>query len=60
MFIRIKKWLEPPHFPDDEEKTAQARIINTVGLYFVLTLITAAVVLVYRVGTLSITRAGLT
>jgi PAS domain S-box-containing protein len=46
MFSRIKQWLEPPHFPDDKEKTAQARIVNTTGLYFLLALIGGAVVLV--------------
>jgi diguanylate cyclase (GGDEF)-like protein len=36
--LQIKHWLEPPFFPDDEKRTSQARIMNTVGLYFVLAL----------------------
>ena len=47
MSIRIKQWLEPPDFPGDEDKTAQARVINTVGLYFVVALIAGAVILVF-------------
>jgi PAS domain S-box-containing protein len=46
MYIRIKQWLEPPYFADDQEKTTQARIMNTLGLYFALALIVAAIVLV--------------
>lgn len=46
MFAQIKKWLEPPFFPDDEEKSALARTINTVQLYFLSALIIAALVLV--------------
>jgi len=46
MYTRIKRWLEPPVFPGDEEKTNRARIMNTVGLYLALALIITAVVLV--------------
>ena len=46
MITQIKQWLKPPYFPGNEEKTNQARIINTAGLYFVLTLIVGAVILV--------------
>lgn len=46
VFIQAKHWLDPPHFPDDEEKTSQARAMNTLGLYFVLMLVVAAVVYV--------------
>lgn len=46
MLTRIKKWLEHPNFPGEVRKTAQAQIINTVGQYFVLTLLVGATILV--------------
>ena len=46
MLVRVKHYLEPPSFPGDERKTAQARIANTVGLYLALALFIAAVVYV--------------
>ena len=46
MHTRIKRWLSTPNFPSDDEKTTQARIINTTGLYFVLALIAGAAILV--------------
>jgi CheY-like chemotaxis protein len=33
LLTRIKRWLQPPHFDVDEEKTAQARIANSLMLY---------------------------
>jgi PAS domain S-box-containing protein len=33
MLIQIKRWLEPPHFEGDEEKTTQARIANSLIVY---------------------------
>ena len=43
---QIKHWLEPTVFPGDEEKTAQAQTMNTLGLYFVLALVIATVIYV--------------
>ncbi len=40
MIKRISKWLSPPLFAGDEENTAQARLINRVGVFFALLLIT--------------------
>ena len=42
----INHWREPPDFPGDEEKTTQARLLDRVGSYFVLALITGAAVLI--------------
>jgi PAS domain S-box-containing protein len=46
MLFKIKRWLEPPIFPNDEEKTTQARTMNAVGLYLFLALVIAAVIFV--------------
>lgn len=43
MLAWVKKLLEPPVFPGDEEKTSRARTFNTMGLYFVFALIIATV-----------------
>lgn len=34
----FERWLAPPYFPNDEEKTARARTMNTLGSYLVLIL----------------------
>lgn len=44
MLSYIKRWLEPPHFPGDEGKAALARTMNTIGHYFVLVMVFAAIV----------------
>ncbi|MGB8648746.1 MAG: PAS domain S-box protein [Anaerolineae bacterium] len=46
MRTQIKQWLEPPIFPGDPEKTAQARLMNTIGLYFFIALVVSALVFV--------------
>ena len=46
MVTKLKQWFEPPYFSDDEEKTAQARIMNTVVIYFVLAVLVAAIIFV--------------
>jgi diguanylate cyclase (GGDEF)-like protein len=46
MRTRISKWFESPYFPGNEEKTNQARLMHTLGLYFVSALIIAAITLV--------------
>ena len=33
MLVSINRWLEPPSFEGDEEKTIQTRIANTLVLY---------------------------
>jgi PAS domain S-box-containing protein len=43
IFLPFKRWLAPPVFPNDEEKTAQARMMSTAGLYFIPVLIISAV-----------------
>jgi diguanylate cyclase (GGDEF)-like protein len=43
---QITKWLAPPYFPNDEEKSNQARLMHTLGLYYAATLIIAATILV--------------
>lgn len=42
----IKRWLEPPQFDGDEEKTAQARIANSLILYLGAALLVAMLVLI--------------
>ena len=44
MLKQINWWLEPPIFPDDEEKTARARTMNVIGTYFLLALVIAALI----------------
>jgi PAS domain S-box-containing protein len=39
MLNPLKRWLAPPCFPGDAEKTAAARLMNTVGLYFLLAML---------------------
>jgi diguanylate cyclase (GGDEF)-like protein len=39
MVGHLKRWLAPPHFPGNEAKSAQARTLNTLGLFFVLSLV---------------------
>jgi PAS domain S-box-containing protein len=46
MLKSIKRWLDPPIFPGDEEKNIQARVTNTIGLYFLAALVVTAVVFV--------------
>ena len=46
MFLHLRQWLKPPEYPGDEEKTAQARMLNRLGLYFALALVVAAGVVV--------------
>jgi len=46
MTTRIKRWLEPPQFDGDEEKTAQARIANSLILYLGAALLVAMLVLI--------------
>src|SRR5919108_3899373 len=46
MVNHIQQWLEPPFFSGDEEKTHNARFINTIGVYFLCALIIAAVIFV--------------
>ena len=45
-FRQLSRWLEPPVFPGNDEKTAQARSVHVVGLYYGLALLAAAVLLV--------------
>jgi diguanylate cyclase (GGDEF)-like protein/PAS domain S-box-containing protein len=42
----VKKQLEPPNFPGDETKSAQARLMNSLGNFLVLGLIIYAAVFV--------------
>ena len=42
----IRQWLEPPVFPGDAGKTALARTMNTLGLYFLVALAISALVYV--------------
>ena len=42
----IKQWLASPIFAGDEERTAQARIMNALGIYFLLALVITATVFV--------------
>jgi len=46
MLKNLKKWLDPPLFPDNEEKSNRARLVNSLGLYFVLALLIAAFIYV--------------
>ena len=36
---RVKQWLEPPNFAGDAEKTARARVMNTLNIYIMLMLL---------------------
>jgi diguanylate cyclase (GGDEF)-like protein/PAS domain S-box-containing protein len=42
----VRRWLESPQFPNDEEKTARARLVNTIELNFGLILVVALIVYV--------------
>ena len=44
MFTKITDWLRPPTFLGDEERTAQAEFLNTLGLFFLVPLAVTAVV----------------
>ena len=46
MLIRLKRWLDPPHFDGDEEKTALARTANTLILYLGMALLIAIFILI--------------
>jgi len=46
MLKQIKLWLEPPYFPGDDDKNRRARLINILGLYFLLLMSIAAFILV--------------
>ncbi|MEI6133241.1 MAG: PAS domain S-box protein, partial [Bacillota bacterium] len=46
MLNTIKQWLEPPIFPNDEEKNGLARLVNTLGLYFAFLLLLDAFIYV--------------
>ena len=46
MLVRIKQWLEPPHFDGDEEKTRQAWLLNMLSLYFSFGLVLVMVIFV--------------
>ncbi len=46
MLTKIKRWLEPPHFDGDEEKTDQARVLNTLLINLGIVLLLAIFVLV--------------
>ena len=46
LLFLIKRWFQPTVFPDDVAKTDQAHLTYTLGLYFMLALIIAAVILV--------------
>lgn len=46
MFARIKRWLEPPVFEDDEDKTNQTRIANTLIIYLGAALLIAIFILI--------------
>ena len=46
MLSGLKKWLEPPHFEGDEEKSAMARLLNSLIINLGLTLLVALLVLV--------------
>ncbi|HNT78617.1 MAG TPA: PAS domain S-box protein, partial [Anaerolineae bacterium] len=43
---KVMDWFKSPVFAGDEEKTARARLLNAIGLQFVITLVLAAVVYV--------------
>ena len=42
----LRKWFAAPVFADDEEKTARARVISLLGLYFAVALLAAALLMV--------------
>ncbi|MBP7689144.1 MAG: PAS domain S-box protein [Thermoflexales bacterium] len=46
MMTRLKRWLEPPQFDGDAEKTVQARIANSLILYLGAALLGAMLVLI--------------
>lgn len=46
MVDRFKRWLEPPFFPGDEDKTARAYAAHTMGLYFAGALVVVALVFI--------------
>jgi len=46
MLKQMKHWLEPPYFPGDDDKNRRVRLLNTLGLYFLLLMNIAAVILV--------------
>jgi PAS domain S-box-containing protein/putative nucleotidyltransferase with HDIG domain len=46
MLVSIKRWLAPPSFEGDEEKTIQTRIANTLVLYLGAALLIAIFILI--------------